>query len=44
MQQGLGDSEIDTQLRIIGQQGKRLEAERWNQILTAEHPTIPFNA
>jgi len=42
-QQGLRDSEIETQLRVIDQQGKRLEAERWNQILTAEHPTIPFS-
>ena len=27
-QQGLSDPEIDTQLRIIDQQGRRLEAER----------------
>jgi len=37
-QQGLGTSEIDAQIRIIDQQGRRLEIERWNRILTAEQP------
>lgn len=37
-EQGVGAAEVDRRLRIIGEQGQRLEVERWNRILTAEKP------
>jgi SAM-dependent methyltransferase len=39
--EGLSASEIDRQIRIIDEQGQRLEIERWNRILTS--PTAAFN-
>jgi SAM-dependent methyltransferase len=39
--QGLPAPEIDRQIRLIGEQGQRLEIERWNKILTS--PTAAFN-
>jgi SAM-dependent methyltransferase len=39
--EGLSAAEIDRQVRIIIDQGQRLEIERWNRILTA--PTPGFN-
>jgi SAM-dependent methyltransferase len=40
--QGASDSDIDSQIRLIDAQGRRLEVERWNKILTSDQPT--FNA
>src|SRR5215831_2763725 len=37
-QQGLANAEIDRRIHIIDEQGRRLEVERWNQILTADRP------
>src|SRR5215831_9653810 len=37
-QQGLSPGAIDAEIRIVNEQGSRLEAERWNRILTAEQP------
>jgi len=31
---------VEEQLRVIQEQGRRLEVERWNRILTAENPTF----
>jgi 2-polyprenyl-3-methyl-5-hydroxy-6-metoxy-1,4-benzoquinol methylase len=42
-QQGLASGAIDTELRIVNEQGKRLEVERWNRILTAEQPRFNTN-
>lgn len=39
--QGLPQAEIDRQLKVIDEAGSRLEAERWNRILTS--PTASFN-
>ena len=30
--QGVSEGEVDRQIRIIDEQGRRLEVERWNQI------------
>jgi SAM-dependent methyltransferase len=38
--EGVPPAEIDRQLRIINEQGQRLEIERWNQILTSANPTF----
>jgi len=35
---GLSDAEADAELRLVKEKGARAEAERWNQILTAEKP------
>jgi len=37
---GLSDVEIERQLRIIIEQGRRLEVDRWNRILTAATPSF----
>jgi SAM-dependent methyltransferase len=37
---GLGAGEIDRRIRIIDEQGERLEIERWNRILTATAPAF----
>jgi len=37
---GLGRAEIERQLRIIREQGQRLEIERWNRILTSSAPAF----
>jgi SAM-dependent methyltransferase len=39
--QGVAPAEIDRQIAVIREQGARLEAERWNRILTS--PTPRFN-
>jgi 2-polyprenyl-3-methyl-5-hydroxy-6-metoxy-1,4-benzoquinol methylase len=36
--EGLSVAEVDRSIRVIEQQGQRLEIERWNRILTAESP------
>lgn len=41
--EGLNASEIERQIRIITEQGQRLETERWNRILTAPAPTFNTN-
>jgi SAM-dependent methyltransferase len=38
--EGLSGMEIDRHLRIINEQGQRLEIERWNEILTSANPTF----
>lgn len=35
---GFPPAEIDTQIKLVDEQGARAEFERWNQILTAEKP------
>jgi SAM-dependent methyltransferase len=40
--EGLSPSEIDRHIRVINEQGQKLEIERWNRILTAPNPF--FNA
>jgi SAM-dependent methyltransferase len=37
---GVTASEIDRQIRVIQEQGQRLEIERWNRILTNPKPTF----
>ena len=37
---GIPPSEIEERLRLISAQQRRLETERWNQILTADEPTF----
>jgi hypothetical protein len=37
---GFSNGEIDTQIRLIEEQGERTETERWNRILTAENPSF----
>ncbi|HVN19291.1 MAG TPA: class I SAM-dependent methyltransferase [Dongiaceae bacterium] len=41
-ERGFSDADISAQFEVLRQEGNRLEAVRWNRILTAEHPT--FNA
>ena len=38
---GFSDADIDTQLKLVDEQGQRSEIERWNRILTS--PTPKFN-
>src|SRR4249919_2864887 len=35
---GVPAAEVERQLRVIDQQGQRLEIDRWNRILTATNP------
>ena len=42
-QQGLAPAAVDAEIRIVDEQGKRLEVERWNRILTAEQPRFNTN-
>src|SRR4051794_7438155 len=42
-QQGMASGAIDAEIRIVDEQGKRLEVERWNRILTAEQPRFNTN-
>jgi SAM-dependent methyltransferase len=37
---GESPAAAEDQLRVIQEQGRRLEVERWNRILTAENPTF----
>lgn len=41
--QGVGAAEVERRMRVIGEQGQRLEVERWNRILTAEKPMFNTN-
>jgi SAM-dependent methyltransferase len=36
--EGLSAAEVDRRLKIIATEGRRLEVDRWNSILTAENP------
>ncbi|HJU43793.1 MAG TPA: methyltransferase domain-containing protein [Vicinamibacterales bacterium] len=38
--QGVAATEIDRRLRVIVEQGKKLEIELWNRILTSDSPTF----
>ena len=38
--EGLGSEEIERRIRIINEQGRALEVERWNAILTSPKPTF----
>lgn len=38
--QGLPTAEIDRRLKVIDEQGRKLEVERWNRILTAPSPSF----
>ena len=38
--EGLPASEIDRRLRVIQEQGRKLEVEIWNRVLTAEKPAF----
>jgi SAM-dependent methyltransferase len=38
--EGLSADEIERHLRVIAEQGQRLEIDRWNRILTAPTPTF----
>jgi SAM-dependent methyltransferase len=38
--EGLSAAEIERHLRVISEQGQRLEIDRWNRILTAPTPTF----
>jgi SAM-dependent methyltransferase len=38
--EGVSAAEIERQIRIITEQGQRLEVERWNRILTAPKPAF----
>jgi SAM-dependent methyltransferase len=40
---GFSESDINSQIEVVEQQGRRLEAERWNRVLTAEKPTFNTN-
>jgi 2-polyprenyl-3-methyl-5-hydroxy-6-metoxy-1,4-benzoquinol methylase len=40
---GVSEKKIETQIRLIREQGRRLEVERWNAILTAEKPRFNTN-
>jgi 2-polyprenyl-3-methyl-5-hydroxy-6-metoxy-1,4-benzoquinol methylase len=42
-QQGFAPGAVDAEIRIVDEQGKRLEVERWNLILTAEQPRFNTN-
>ena len=42
-QQGMAPAAIDNEIRIVNEQGKHLEAERWNRILTSEQPRFNTN-
>ena len=35
---GVPAAEVERQLRVIDQQGQRLEIDRWNRILTSPNP------
>jgi SAM-dependent methyltransferase len=41
---GFSPADIEQQIRTVEQQGRRLEVERWNAILTAEKPRFNTNA
>jgi 2-polyprenyl-3-methyl-5-hydroxy-6-metoxy-1,4-benzoquinol methylase len=36
----LSDAEIEERIRLISEDGQRLETERWNRILTSDAPTF----
>ena len=38
--EGIAAAEIERQIRMISEQGQRLEIERWNRVLTAEQPAF----
>jgi 2-polyprenyl-3-methyl-5-hydroxy-6-metoxy-1,4-benzoquinol methylase len=40
---GFNQSEITTQVKLVSEQGKVLEVQRWNTILTAEKPRFNTN-
>jgi SAM-dependent methyltransferase len=40
---GFSESDIEQQIRTVEQQGRRLEVERWNTILTAKQPRFNTN-
>jgi 2-polyprenyl-3-methyl-5-hydroxy-6-metoxy-1,4-benzoquinol methylase len=40
---GFGAADIEEQVRTVEQKGRRLEVERWNEILTAEKPRFNTN-
>ena len=42
-QQGLAPGAVEVEIRTVNEQGKRLEVERWNRILTAEQPRFNIN-
>ena len=42
-QRGFADAEVDSQLKLIEEQGQHSEVARWNQILTAERPAFNIN-
>lgn len=42
-QRGFVDAEVDSQLKLIEEQGRRSEVARWNRILTAEKPAFNTN-
>jgi SAM-dependent methyltransferase len=42
-EQGLASGLVDAEISIINEQGKHLEVERWNRILTAEQPRFNTN-
>ena len=37
---GFSETDIEQQIKLLQEQGPRLEVERWNAILTAERPTF----
>jgi len=40
VKEGASPSSADQQIRVINEQGNRLEVERWNQILTSQKPAF----
>ncbi|MBV8817980.1 MAG: methyltransferase domain-containing protein, partial [Acidobacteriaceae bacterium] len=41
---GFTEADIEAQIVVVTNQGRNLEAERWNRILTAEEPTFNIKA
>src|SRR5215207_6428175 len=37
---GFSETDTDAQIKVVEAQSRRLEAERWNRILTAEKPAF----
>ena len=42
-QRGFADAEVDSQLTLIEEEGRRSEVARWNRILTADRPAFNTN-
>jgi 2-polyprenyl-3-methyl-5-hydroxy-6-metoxy-1,4-benzoquinol methylase len=43
LEKGYSSADADAQIKMVQAQGNRAEVDRWNRILTSEHPTFNTN-